>query len=295
MIRIVLTATFLATLNFCALAEAQPIEGGFDRLAWLQEGVPCILEGSCQVEGHGQAGECLRIRENFPISPRVVGDACGIGGGDDRLGKFFRKISKFFGGLSGLLGFEFSLAENINIVVIYAPASEEASGQPATIGGSPPRPSAVPVVMVRFPEVVYFEFDSDQLDRIGYHIIQSLVAELRVGGLDQNQVIVVGHADNVGPSSYNQTLSEKRSENVKSALVYQSKLASVSVSIEPMGAGETQPIEQFSYERRSQLNRRVEFFFSTSNHANRVAVDYIRCLHLNRGQPEICYKEYLAL
>ncbi|MEO1328592.1 MAG: OmpA family protein [Pseudomonadota bacterium] len=65
---------------------------------------------------------------------------------------------------------------------------------------------------------------------------------------------IVGHADAQGESGFNQTLSERRAESVRAALVLDHGIERGRLSAE--GRGESQPLYGDAYDGR---NRRVEF------------------------------------
>ena len=66
---------------------------------------------------------------------------------------------------------------------------------------------------------------------------------------------IIGHTSSVGPDAVNQTLSEERSAAVEAAL--QSR--GVSISLEHLGAGETQLLCEEETDECHARNRRVEF------------------------------------
>ena len=267
---------------------AQPASDERRILPFFLEGVPCLLRGNCESEVYPRARECLARETSDFNSFRVVGDPCTSKVPPGKVGKFMGKLSKFFRGLGGLLGIELSLVDTMNVVVIYAP-------EYSNVSSGTERKSTVPVIMVRFSEVLYFDFDSAEVGKIGTYVIQSLVNKLKEGGLEQKYVSIVGHTDNVGRESYNLQLSRKRAENASFVLSRQADLAETEMSIETKGVGESQPVRLFKTDQKSQANRRVEFFFSTSEAANRTAIDYLKCLHDNPQDYQRCYQEYLAL
>ena len=66
--------------------------------------------------------------------------------------------------------------------------------------------------------------------------------------------MIVGHTDAVGSSSYNQDLSERRSNAAARYL----RSRGVSREIAALGAGEAEPLETNETEAGRRLNRRVE-------------------------------------
>ena len=67
---------------------------------------------------------------------------------------------------------------------------------------------------------------------------------------------IYGHTDSKGADAYNQTLSEKRADAVKTYLVSK---GIVSSRLFAMGLGETQPIATNDTDAGRAQNRRVEF------------------------------------
>ena len=70
---------------------------------------------------------------------------------------------------------------------------------------------------------------------------------------------VEGHTDSVGTDDYNQSLSERRAESVKSYLIQQGIDRS---SITSRGFGESQPVASNDTADGRQRNRRVELVVS---------------------------------
>lgn len=117
-----------------------------------------------------------------------------------------------------------------------------AAAQPA-----PPPVAAAPVAYVAerttervtFGADALFDFDKAVLLPAGRTSLDGLVAKL--GSVDPEMIVVVGHTDRLGSEAYNQLLSERRAEAVKSYLVGK--------GIEPNrirteGKGEAQPVTQ---------------------------------------------------
>jgi outer membrane protein OmpA-like peptidoglycan-associated protein len=65
---------------------------------------------------------------------------------------------------------------------------------------------------------------------------------------------VVGHTDNIGDPSYNQTLSEKRASTVSQIFI---ETGFKTQNIQSMGRGASQPLVENSSEENRALNRRV--------------------------------------
>lgn len=98
-----------------------------------------------------------------------------------------------------------------------------------------------------------FEFDSAQLSAAGRQELDKLVAKMNShSGI--GEVSVVGHADSIGTSNYNQSLSERRATTVRSYL----KSALNDISVSARGMGESKPVADNSTAAGRQQNRRVE-------------------------------------
>jgi OOP family OmpA-OmpF porin len=107
-----------------------------------------------------------------------------------------------------------------------------------------------------------FDFDSAQLRPVGRDSLEGLVRELR--GVEYDVLIVSGHTDRIGSEAYNQALSERRANAVRSFLI-DSDIPANAVSA--AGYGKSQPVttpQQCEGQRGAQLiaclqpDRRVE-------------------------------------
>lgn len=104
---------------------------------------------------------------------------------------------------------------------------------------------------------IHFEFDRAELTADSYEGIMTLVDFL----ISYNEINVelIGHTDDMGDENYNISLSERRAENIRKALVDKG------VSIERIkikGCGATQPLFPNDSDKHRALNRRVEMRFS---------------------------------
>ena len=61
-----------------------------------------------------------------------------------------------------------------------------------------------------------FAFDSDKLSADGRNMLDQLVS--RMAGMDVEVILTTGYADRLGKDAYNQQLSERRAESVKTYL-----------------------------------------------------------------------------
>ncbi|HSJ67663.1 MAG TPA: OmpA family protein [Anditalea sp.] len=102
-------------------------------------------------------------------------------------------------------------------------------------------------------ENVFFDFDKADLKQESRSSLRRLQDFLRANPMVK--ITIVGHTDNVGSSSYNQSLSYKRAESVKAYLIDQGvseeKLAT-------LGMGDKQPIVSNDTAELRALNRRIE-------------------------------------
>ncbi|MEE9321312.1 MAG: OmpA family protein [Granulosicoccus sp.] len=98
-----------------------------------------------------------------------------------------------------------------------------------------------------------FEFDSDVMTATGEERLATLIAQLdkfqEISAID-----VAGHTDSTGPEEYNQGLSERRANTVKSFL----EAAYPNAAITATGMGESSPAATNSTKEGRSENRRVE-------------------------------------
>lgn len=111
-----------------------------------------------------------------------------------------------------------------------APAPAAPAATPA------PAPAAVKPITISAKEL--FDYDRAVLKPEGKAAIDREVFDKLKDVGPVSQVLVTGHTDRLGSHQYNQQLSEKRAEIVKSYLVSKGLPAD---KIETMGAGKTQP------------------------------------------------------
>lgn len=100
---------------------------------------------------------------------------------------------------------------------------------------------------------VKFEFDSDRLTEEAKRILVEVAATLQA--YPDISVELQGHTDGIGTDAYNQGLSERRANAVKTFLTGQGIDAA---RMTPAGYGEAQPIETNDTEEGREANRRVE-------------------------------------
>lgn len=108
-------------------------------------------------------------------------------------------------------------------------------------------------ILVTFDSGVLFDFDSDKLKPVTKKNLDGLASA--INEYEYTELIIMGHTDNVGTDSYNQTLSEKRAASVASYLKGKS-VAGDRLTIK--GFGKTKPVADNATSSGRQLNRRVE-------------------------------------
>ncbi len=103
-------------------------------------------------------------------------------------------------------------------------------------------------------EFVYFNFNSATLTENSYQELNILKAFLASNG--ETIVEIAGHTDNVGPSTYNKSLSRKRAQAVVDFLI---KEGIDPAKVSAKGYGEEKPLASNDDEKEGrELNRRVE-------------------------------------
>ncbi len=100
---------------------------------------------------------------------------------------------------------------------------------------------------------VKFEFDSDRLTPAALETLNDVAGTLQA--YPNVNVEIEGHTDNIGTDAYNQGLSERRANAVKTYLVGREVEAE---RMTPVGYGEAQPIAGNDTEEGREENRRVE-------------------------------------
>ena len=142
-----------------------------------------------------------------------------------------------------------------------APRPAPAPGvAPAPAPGAPARPPAAPAApaaptseKVTFAADAFFDFDKSVLKPEGKAKLDDLVS--KIGGINLEVIIAVGHTDYVGSDAYNQKLSVRRSEAVKAYLVSKGVEKN---RVYTEGKGEKQPVADNKTSEGRAKNRRVE-------------------------------------
>jgi OOP family OmpA-OmpF porin len=131
-----------------------------------------------------------------------------------------------------------------------APAAAPAAPAPAAAAVVVPAPTSEKVT---FAADAFFDFDKSVLKPEGRAKLDDLVGKM--SGLNLEVIIAVGHTDSVGSDAYNQKLSIRRSEAVKSYLVSKGVEKN---RVYTEGKGEKQPVADNKTAEGRAKNRRVE-------------------------------------
>jgi OOP family OmpA-OmpF porin len=134
-----------------------------------------------------------------------------------------------------------------------APAAAAAPATPAAVTAQAPVQAPAAPTKVTFEAEAFFDFDKAQLKAQGKTQLDGLLTQLK--SLNWTSMTVVGHTDSTGPAAYNQGLSERRAESVKSYLVGQGLPAA---AIQASGQGESKPVADNATAAGRAQNRRVE-------------------------------------
>ncbi len=129
-----------------------------------------------------------------------------------------------------------------------APAAVPAAPAPA-----PAAPAAPVSEKVTFAADAFFDFDKTALKPEGKAKLDDLVSKM--GGINLEVIIAVGHTDSVGSDAYNQKLSVARSEAVKAYLLSKGVEKN---RVYTEGKGEKQPVADNKTSEGRAKNRRVE-------------------------------------
>ena len=106
---------------------------------------------------------------------------------------------------------------------------------------------------VSYAADAFFDFDKAVLKPAGKTALDDLTSKL--GGMNLEVIIAVGHTDSVGTDAYNQKLSVRRAESVKA---YLESKGVESNRIYTEGKGEKQPVADNKTDAGRAKNRRVE-------------------------------------
>jgi len=148
------------------------------------------------------------------------------------------------------------------VPVPATPAAPAPAPAPTPAPAPAPAPAAAPAPVVvaaptsekvTFAADAFFDFDKSVLKPEGRAKLDDLVSKM--SGLNLEVIIAVGHTDSIGSDSYNQKLSIRRSEAVKSYLVSKGVEKN---RVYTEGKGEKQPVADNKTSEGRAKNRRVE-------------------------------------
>ena len=103
---------------------------------------------------------------------------------------------------------------------------------------------------------VHFDFDQAKLNPAGSRQVFELGRALARIQMNRKSFLIVGHTDKRGSGFYNQALSEKRADTVKTEL--ERNFPSLAGRLETRGRGESELLYNGDTEVDHQLNRRVK-------------------------------------
>lgn len=108
-------------------------------------------------------------------------------------------------------------------------------------------------IQVTFASGLLFAFDSDVIQEAAGTNLRELASSLQK--YPESQLLIVGHTDNVGDDSYNQSLSQRRAN---SAAAYLTAQGVARTRLSATGKGEAEPVTTNESDAGRQQNRRVE-------------------------------------
>lgn len=114
-------------------------------------------------------------------------------------------------------------------------------------------------IIIRFNEKVLFAYDRSDLNTTAQTNLDKLNSIL--AKYPETNITIIGHTDNKGSDSYNQTLSEARASSVTS---YAGQNGINTARLTAVGKGESDPIAVNDTEEGRASNRRVEFVITAN-------------------------------
>ena len=142
-----------------------------------------------------------------------------------------------------------------------ADVDDQCPDQPETVNGQEdedgcPDESTVEVVEknIELGEKVYFATGESTIEQRSYGLLED-VAQLLETYPQITEIRIEGHTDNRGSATYNEKLSQRRAEAVRTFLMERGTDTS---RLKAVGYGEEQPVESNDSEEGRSANRRVE-------------------------------------
>ena len=131
---------------------------------------------------------------------------------------------------------------------------------PAPPPAPAPAPAPAPLIVAEAPPpppvvrqfVVFFDFDRSSLTPEALQVVGAAVMTAKASGMAK--IMVIGHTDTVGSQRYNQALSERRANSVKTELV---RLGLNAGDVETIGRGFSEPLVSTGPGVREPQNRRA--------------------------------------
>jgi OmpA-OmpF porin, OOP family len=134
-----------------------------------------------------------------------------------------------------------------------APAVDPAASAKPAAPVAPPAPPKPIVEKVTYAADAFFDFNKSVLKPEAKAKLDDLVSKM--GAINLEVIIAVGHTDSVGSDEYNQKLSVKRSEAVKEYLIGKGIEAN---RVYTEGKGEKSPVADNKTSEGRAKNRRTE-------------------------------------
>ena len=195
------------------------------------------------IEENGKLGEIINIGEPFNTAANDQGFVASV---DGKSAFFIRNLDIYYADIS-------ELTEKIKPINPTVDTSTVVIKKETTIT----KKEIEEVSIGAAEETVYFDFNAYQLTETAK---QKIIASLsHFKNLKQVTVTLTGHCDNIGPSPYNDNLSDLR---VKSVVNFLTKLGLNPLNIKSTAHGENIPAKSNESEPGRKLNRRVELDFS---------------------------------
>jgi outer membrane protein OmpA-like peptidoglycan-associated protein len=142
--------------------------------------------------------------------------------------------------------------ETQTVVAAAPPPAPPPPFVPAPYVEPAPPPPAAAVILPAREFMVFFDFDKSNLTPEAREIVNAAVKTAKDRGAVR--IVVTGHTDTVGSLRYNQALSERRANSVKSEMVKQGMDGTMIATI---GKSFTDPLVQTGPGVREPQNRRA--------------------------------------